>query len=134
MTDSYPVPVRWRDLDHLGHVYHGTILTMLDEARTMWLAAEAQVDEPDSYVVARIELDYRRPLLKTEEALHVHFAVRRVGTRSITLAETATAATSRAVIAESLTTIVFWDKATTSSRPITTSERQRLTAAEERAT
>lgn len=127
MTDRFPVPVRWRDLDHLGHVYHATILTMLDEARTAWLRSEIGVEQPDSYVLARIELDYRRPLLKEDDALAVEFIPSRVGNSSVTISEKAFAASSGALVAESRTTIVLWDQPTATPRPISASEREALT-------
>lgn len=127
MTDRHLVAVRWRDLDHLGHVYHATILTMLDEARTEWLTTKIGVENPDSYVLARIELDYRRPLLKTDGALAVEFAPCRVGTTSITISERAFAAASGVLIAEAKTTIVLWNRPAAAPREMSIFERQRLT-------
>ena len=127
MTDRHLVAVRWRDLDHLGHVYHATILTMLDEARTEWLTTKIGVEKPDSYVLARIELDYRRPLLRSDDALAVEFVPSRVGTTSVTISERAFAGASGALIAEAKTTIVLWNRPAAAPREISIFERQRLT-------
>lgn len=126
MSERFSIPLRWRDLDHLGHVYHATILTMLDEARTRWLSSLG-VGEPDSYVLARIELDYRRPLQRQDDALAVHFTAVRVGTSSVTISEQAFAAASSALVTESTSTIVMWDIQAAAKRPISPTERRALT-------
>jgi acyl-CoA thioester hydrolase len=123
---GYPVDLRWRDLDHQGHVYHATILTILDEARTAWLRSKVSVAQPDSYVVARIELDYRNPLMRNDGAVVAHFRPMRVGNTSITVSETVCSARTRVVIAESVTTIVMWDRQSATARPISASERKIL--------
>lgn len=118
--------LRWRDLDHQGHVYHATILTILDEARTAWLRSKVNVARPDSYVVARIELDYRNPLMRNDGAVLAHFRPVRVGNTSITVSEQVCSARSRVVVAESVTTIVMWDSQSATPRPISASEREIL--------
>lgn len=123
---GYCVDLRWRDLDHQGHVYHATFLTLLDEARTAWLHSTVKVAQPDSYVVARIELDYRTPLLQTDGAVLAHFQPLRVGNTSITVSEKVCSARTRVVVAESVTTIVMWDRQSAAPRPISASEREIL--------
>lgn len=123
---GYRVDLRWRDLDHQGHVYHATILTLLDEARTEWLYTKVLVTQPDSYVVVRIELDYRNPLMRTDDGLMVHFQPLRVGNTSITIAEKAYSTKTGALMAESVTTIVMWDRDSAAPRPISRTERQIL--------
>ena len=57
------IEIRWRDLDVYGHVNHVVFLTYLEEARDEWLGLT--LGDPSrvwSYVVARIEIDYRREL------------------------------------------------------------------------
>lgn len=124
--DEFHVALRWRDLDHQGHVYHATILTLLDEARTSWLSRNIVVMEPDSYVVARMELDYRHPLLRADGAVVATFCPLRIGTTSVTVVERMWAANSRALIAESQTTIVMWDRDSAAPRPVSADERRKL--------
>jgi acyl-CoA thioester hydrolase len=107
-------------------VYHATVLTLLDEARTAWLLSRVQVTEPDSYVVARIELDYRNPLLRTDGGVVAYFRPLRVGTTSITISEKVRSARTRMVVAESVTTVVMWDRQSATPRPISASERRTL--------
>ncbi|MGV0742239.1 acyl-CoA thioesterase [Mycolicibacterium sp. XJ870] len=120
------VPLRWRDLDHQGHVYHATVLTLLDEARTQWISKTLLSELPDSYVVARIELDYRAELRKEDEAVSVTFGVHRVGNTSLTLIELVKSQTSDALIAEATTTIVMWDRSARAPRPLSSAERLRI--------
>jgi acyl-CoA thioester hydrolase len=131
-SDGYRVDLRWRDLDHQGHVYHATILTILDEARTAWLAAKVAVQQPDSYVVARIELDYRNPLLRTDLGVVAHFRPVRIGNSSVTIREELHSARTGVLIAESLTTVVMWDQVTAAARSVSTEERRNMTDDHER--
>ncbi|WP_255374765.1 thioesterase family protein [Mycobacterium sp. NAZ190054] len=119
------MPLRWRDLDHQGHVYHATLLTLLDEARTQWISKTLGSETPDSYVLARIELDYRAELRKDDDAVAVTFGVQRVGNTSLTLTEVVRSWATGSLIADATTTIVLWDRAARSSRPLTADERRR---------
>jgi acyl-CoA thioester hydrolase len=120
-------PLRFRDLDAFGHVYHAEYLTLLDDARTRWLGDALAVDDPGSYVVVHLEIDYLSSLTLGDEAVRVDFAVERVGTTSLTLTETMHARDAR-VVARSRTVAVLRDPATGRSRPLTAAERR---AAEE---
>lgn len=115
------VPLRWRDLDHQGHLYHGTMLTLLDEARTEWFRSIG-IDCGDSYVVARVEIDYLAETTRSDVAVEVDFAVARVGNRSITTHETAR--TGNGVVARALVTAVMWDSIAHRSRELTSLERE----------
>ena len=61
------IPVRFRDLDALGHVNYATYLTYLEEAFTrLWTAVLEKAGKPldvQEYgcVTARTEIDYRSP-------------------------------------------------------------------------
>lgn len=125
---SFHVDLRWRDLDHQGHVYHGTILTILDEARTSWLDTSIGVLEPDSYVVVRLEIDYRLPLMRADGGVVAHFQPVQIGNSSIKVCERMHSARTGELVAESATTIVMWDRLTSSSRPLSTVERANLVA------
>lgn len=126
----FAVSLRWRDLDHQGHVYHGTILTLLDEARTAWLHDEVGVAQPDSYVVARIELDFRHPLLRSDEGAVAYFEPLGVGRSSVRVNERMHSARTGRLIIESQTTIVMWDQELAVSRPLSLRERTNLASEE----
>jgi acyl-CoA thioester hydrolase len=96
-TPPIRLPLRFRDVDAFGHVYHAEYLTLLDEARTRWF----------------------------REAVVATFAVERVGTSSVTLAETLSAPDGR-VAARVRSVTVRRDLAAGRSRPLTDAERDRL--------
>ena len=130
MTDpAGPGPVRlalrFRDLDAFGHVYHAEYLTLLDEARTRWFREAVALDQPGAYVVARIEIDYVSSLVLDDAEVVATFAVERVGTSSVTLAETLSAPDGR-VAARVRSVTVRHDLAAGRSRPLTDAEKDRL--------
>jgi acyl-CoA thioester hydrolase len=111
---TFEVGLRWRDLDHQGHVYHATVLTLLDEARTEWFRASIGIASPDEYVVARVTIDYRGEITRADDRIIVTFGMDRVGTTSLTTREVARAPDGR-LLAEAAITAVLWDR--TSHRP-----------------
>ena len=119
------LPLRFRDVDAFGHVYHAEYLTLLDEARTRWFRETAALEEPGAYVVARIEIDYLSSLVLDDTEAVATFAVERVGTSSLTLTETLAAPDGR-VAARVRSVTVRRDLAAGRSRPLTDAERDRL--------
>lgn len=118
------LPLRFRDLDAFGHVYHAEYLTLLDEARTRWFGATLLLENPGDYVLARVEVDYLSPLERGDDAVRVEFALERVGMTSLTLAETMHARDGRTV-ARSRSVAVLRDAGTGRSRPLSGAERRR---------
>lgn len=126
MISPFAVPLRWRDLDHQGHVYHATVLTLLDEARTRWLASEVGIASPDEYVVARVAIDYRDEIRRDDERISVTFGVERLGNTSLTLREVVRAPDGRLLV-EAAVTAVMWDRASRRPRSLLPHERERAT-------
>lgn len=64
------IEVRFRDTDAMGHVNNAVYLTYLEVARqTYWKRFEAARDYADvPFVVARVVIDFRSPLLVKEVA------------------------------------------------------------------
>jgi acyl-CoA thioester hydrolase len=121
------LPLRFRDLDAFGHVYHAEYLTLLDEARTQWLGEVVQLEDPGSYVVARLEIDYVSSLTLADEAVRVDVEVLRVGTTSLTLRETMHPRDGR-VVTRDQAVVVLRDRATGGSRPLSDAERAAVEA------
>ena len=119
---STRVELRFRDLDAFGHVYHADYLTFLDELRTAWFGGALRLDDPGSYVVARVEIDYVSSLTAADAHVTGSFAVERTGTSSLTLRERLLAADGREV-ARARVVVVLRDRATGASRPLTERER-----------
>ena len=59
------VPVRWGDMDALGHVNNATYFTSAEQARIEWLDEAFGGAWPDDGgpILAHISADYRRPIL-----------------------------------------------------------------------
>jgi len=82
------VRVRWSDLDAFRHVNNARTVTLMEEARVDWLFAEAArhgVDRlTEGIVVARLEIDYRRPI-GMELPVAVSMGVTKLGHASFTI-------------------------------------------------
>jgi len=125
--ETFWVPLRFRDVDAFGHVYHGAFLTLLDEARTAWLRDVLGLHAPSDHVIARVELDYVSSIVAADEAVRAEIALERVGTSSLTLAETMRVRDGR-VVSRGRVVIVLRDVQRGVSRPLTDDERARAVA------
>jgi acyl-CoA thioester hydrolase len=121
------LPLRFRDVDAFGHVYHAEYLTLLDEARTRWFRDALGMEHPSDYVLARVEIDYVSSVVLADGEVSATFTVERVGRTSLTLVEEMRARDGRAV-ARSRVVAVLRDVGTGASRPLTTAERERAAA------
>lgn len=117
------VPLRWRDLDAFGHVYHGEYLVLLDQAR-MAMFASALGHEPQ-FVLARLEIDYRRPVVLADGPLAATVEVEQVGRTSVTMHERLETRAAQQVL-ETRCVVVFWDLDGQVPRLVTDAERARL--------
>jgi acyl-CoA thioester hydrolase len=79
-------PVRFRDLDAMGHVNNAVVLTFLEQARFAYLESLGLVERLDRLpmILARVEIDYRAQI---EPGDDVEIGVRcaRVETKSFEL-------------------------------------------------
>ena len=118
---------RWTDFDALGHITHAAYPVYLDEARDRYLDNAVGSFEQWPYVVARIEVDYRREIRLPARSVSVSTRVAEVGKSSVTF-EQEVRGPEGEVAAAARSVIVAWDETTRSARPIADSERQRLGA------
>ncbi|MFD4266815.1 acyl-CoA thioesterase [Rhodococcus sp. NPDC058481] len=84
----WPVPTRWADNDHYGHVNNVTYYSYFDTAVNGWLMSTVGVDIrdlPAIGVVAETSCTYRSELSFPDQ-LQVGLSVDRLGTRSIVYA------------------------------------------------
>ncbi|MFC7449582.1 acyl-CoA thioesterase [Rhodococcus daqingensis] len=84
----WPVPTRWADNDHYGHVNNVTYYSYFDTAVNGWLMSAVGVDIrdlPAIGVVAETSCTYRSELSFPDQ-LQVGLSVSRLGTRSIVYA------------------------------------------------
>ncbi|MFT2017071.1 acyl-CoA thioesterase [Streptomyces sp. 796.1] len=86
----YSCAIRWSDMDAFGHVNNVVFLRYLEEARVdlMWRLATETDDEAfeGGSVVARHEIDYRKPLVHRHAPVTVETWVTKIGAASLTLA------------------------------------------------
>lgn len=122
------VPVRFQDLDAVGHVNNAVYATYLEEARIDYLEEVLDIDaEESSAVIAHLEIDYRRPV---RDEGHVTVAVRTLepGTASVPMEYEIRVGDDVAATAE--TVMVTIDYETGETRPIPEHWREQVAAFE----
>ena len=123
------IEIRWSDVDAYGHVNNAVFLTYLEEARDEWLerALSSEGDAWD-YVIARVEIDFRRELTLADDRVVARCGLHSLGTSSLrTREELVTRGAATAAEAEAV--LVARDRATRSSRPLEKRERAALEGA-----
>jgi acyl-CoA thioester hydrolase len=133
--------VRFSDVDVYGHVNNVKYFEYYQEARIAFIRSlvtdpeDAEtLFEPSSterQVVARIDVDYRRPILFRPEPYLVETQVTRIGSSSYDLACRILDAPGEAgtVYSNAQVRLVAFDISTGRSRPLGSAERRRLVGA-----
>jgi acyl-CoA thioester hydrolase len=85
---SHQIEVRFRDCDPLGHVNNAAYLTYLEQARlfywrSMWGFGSAAAAALPGVIMARAEIDYKRPA-KYGQVLDVRLSLSGLGRTSFT--------------------------------------------------
>lgn len=121
----YLCPLRWADMDSFGHVNNVVFLRYLEQARVDWMfetAREAGVEKFSlGTVVARHEIDYRKPLVYRAEPVRVEIWVTEIRVASFTCAYEVR--DDDAVYATARTVLVPYDLAAQRPRRIAPEER-----------
>jgi len=123
---SVRVPVRWRDLDLLGHLNQAVYHEYLEEARGA-LMASLGPDIRFPFVLARVELDYLSEVRRNHGEVEVVARVDRVGTKSLTVSHEVLLPDGT-VAASGSSVFVAWDVEARGSRALTDAERAALEA------
>ena len=117
------IEIRWRDLDGSRHVNNAVYLSYLEEARSEWLGGVLGGREPVwDFVLARVEIDFRRELGLDDGSAIVTCRLDRIGRSSIRTAEEIRTADGE-LAAEAAAVLVAWDQPARASRPLTEAER-----------
>lgn len=127
MEHEKEIEIRWRDLDAFGHVNHVVFLTYLEEVRDEWLGGT--LGDPAlvwAFVIARVEVDYRRELKLGDDAIVARCGLERVGNSSVVTRESIRTRTGE-LAAEAKAVLVARDEETGRSRPLTEDERRCFT-------
>ena len=126
---QYDCRVRFSDVDVYGHVNNVKYFEYYQEARLVFLRSLGRAEDSAgsfALVVARVEVDYRRPILFRTEPYLVETWVTAVGGSSFTLSSEFRDGDD--VLSLARTTLVTFDADTQSSRPLLETERERLQA------
>jgi acyl-CoA thioester hydrolase len=115
---------RFRDLDALGHVNNAVMVTFLEQARFQWWRGylAGRPFESEGFLIARVEADYRLPIL-LEDLVRIELRVSRVGNTSFDCAYRVTRGSDGALLAEGKTVQVMLDFKTNRPAPLTDQAR-----------
>jgi acyl-CoA thioester hydrolase len=81
-----PVPVRWSDIDMYQHVNHGTMVTILEEARVPFLTEPFAGDfDTTGLLIAEVKVTYKGQLRLADSPLQVTIWVNRLRAVDFTL-------------------------------------------------
>ena len=118
-------PVRFRDLDPLGHVNNAVFLTYCESARVAFLESMGTTRgvEDLPIIVARAEIDFRSPV-RLGETVDVGVRASRFGTKSFDLEYELRV--GERLVAEAKTVCVGYDYSRRQTIPIPEEWRQRL--------
>lgn len=127
---TYPIDVRFRDLDALGHVNNAVYLTYVESARiAYWLeiTGRAQLSGLD-IILARTEIDYRSPVVYGE-TLSVGLRIASMRRSSFVMEFQVEEARSGRLVAEGRKALVGYDYAEKRSRPLSEAVRRQILTA-----
>jgi acyl-CoA thioester hydrolase len=126
----HPLRVRWSDVDAYRHVNNVKYVEYFQEARLRYLMhLHQQGDEFAEFVIARTDVDYKRPLLFRLEPYEVHSWVGHVGTTSFVIAaeiRDPAAGDGGELLATSRSVLVGFDRTTQAAAPLPADQRTRL--------
>ena len=125
--------LRWRDIDQLGHLNQSVYPELLEEGRAglmMELISRtatggAAPGTHGFYVLAHVDLDYRREVRKSDGEVDIVVWVASVGGSSFRL-DHEVRLLDGTVAASGSTVMVGWDPAARSKRALSTAERTAL--------
>lgn len=128
---STRIPVRFRDLDAMGHVNNAVYFTYLEVGRQeYWFALTKQRSlDAFGFILGKAECTYRSPAC-IGEVVRVRLGVTRMGGASFTMVYELTDDASGRLIAEATTELVCYDYAKKRARRICDDERRAIEAFE----
>jgi acyl-CoA thioester hydrolase len=107
-------------MDALGHVNQAVYHELLEEARTA-LITGLPTPAKGAFVMARVELNYRREIPLNHRYVEVTLAVESIGRSSVTVTQQIFRSDGE-LAADGLSVLVAWDAAARGSRPLSESE------------
>ncbi len=130
LLTGFPVltswPVQWGDQDAYQHVNNTIYFRWVETARIDYTRrlgfGEMMRQKQIGPILAALSCDYRRQVT-FPDTIHIGSKVTRIGRTSLTMEHTLVSQTSRAIVAESKSTLVLYDYA--GSRPVPIPEEVR---------
>jgi acyl-CoA thioester hydrolase len=122
------ITLRWRDMDEIGHLNQSVYHELLEEARAGMLtelAGRSGHAEDATFVVVRVELDYRHEVRKDHGQVDIVVRTAGVGTSSFTV-EHDVLLPGGTVAATGLMVLVGWDARARTKRVLRDEERAAL--------
>jgi acyl-CoA thioester hydrolase len=119
------IEVRWRDLDPANHVNNAVFLTYLEEVRDEWLDCTVGSGTLFDYLLARVEIDFRREIRPEDDVVVARCELKSIGNSSITTNEQI-ATVDGTLVAEASAVVVARDSATGQTRSLSPEERASL--------
>lgn len=120
---STAIPIRYGDMDTLGHVNNAKYLTYLEQSRISYIRDRGLWNgslSAQGLIIARIEIDYRAPISMEDGQTVVWTRVSRIGNKSFDMAQLVLVERAGKVItaAEANTVIVVYDYTAAVTTPI----------------
>jgi acyl-CoA thioester hydrolase len=129
MRHVFPLHTRFSDVDIYGHVNNVKYFEYYQEARLAFLTSMGRAEEEGRFavVVARVDVDYKRPIMFRSEPYAVESWVGRVGRSSFGVS--AEIKDGETVLSRADAVLVSFDLRSQRARPLSDLERERLLAA-----
>ena len=125
----HPIVVRYGDLDPQGHVNNAAYLTFLEHARVNYIRHLNLWDGKSflqiGFILARIELDYKAPILLTDE-IEVGVRTSRLGNKSLDMEYLIRKISGDEIFGEGKTVQVAYDYQTGTTIPLKPSWREKI--------
>jgi acyl-CoA thioester hydrolase len=129
-----PLQVRFRDTDAFGHVNNAVFFSYIELARIRYLLDVLEPAEPFErmpLILARVELDFRSPIMFGEE-VEVETQVDRIGRSSIAMSHRMTVGAGGRLVGEAQSVLVTYDYEIARPMPVPDDWRMRIGAYEGR--
>lgn len=128
MSHLYQCHVRFSDVDVYGHVNNVQYFEYFQEARLAYISTLSGRDEAAGFkiVLARMDVDYKRPILFRTEPYQIETSVSRVGTSSFDLVSQIRDGDT--LLSQAHAVLVSFDAQSQTARPLGETERALLLA------
>jgi acyl-CoA thioester hydrolase len=129
---QYEVPVRFRDLDPMGHAHHSLPLVYIEEARAAYwrdVAGRAASLDGIDYIMAQVTLRFLQRI-HFPDTLRIGVRVSRLGTTSFTMEYEIRSASGEVLVTAETVQVIF-DYERERPKPIPEDVREKISAFEE---